>query len=719
MFGNLIERLTVQIAADVGDLKRGLNEATREVARTTQGMSQRFAEAGKGLRQFGGSMTTFVSLPLAAAGAAAIKTASDLEEMRSAFRFVFGDAAAATEAWAETTGDAIGRSTGALQGAALQFGQLFKSATPNIDQAADLSKQFAQLSVDLGSFFNVSDDDALLKLRSGLAGESEPLRAFGVFLTEASVAAKALELGLAGSAKEITEQDKILARAALIMEQTRDAQGDAARTADSFANSSKALQAELSELSGEIGALLLPIAKELVAIVKGALQAFRGLSPQVQTGILVFAGLAAVVGPLVVVIGLVVGAIAAIGAPVAIAIAAVTALIAIFVAFRTEIGAAFTVVGTTLSDFTAGALARFQAAWNALWGGLIEQFRLIGQLFGQIISGDWSGALETFALLVQNAVRTVLQIFGALAPEAVRFVADMVAGIRQWLVDRLGAIVQAVREKVEAVGKFFKDLFMAVVGGSYVPDMIDGIEAEFGRLDQVMVKPAQDAAAQVDAAFAGIDAPNLGGGLLGGPEAEDDVTRFGGRVQDAISGGLERALQDVLNGGKITDALKGLGVSLLEGILGANVGGGSREGGIGKALLGGFLSGLGKGVSNVLGGGGGGSGAGGGLLGGLFGGARAAGGPVSPGKSFLVGERGPELFSPRRAGRIIPNDALGGPPRARGGAGVVLNFAPVLNAQGADPAQVELLRREMQAMSAQIETRAIGAVREAQRRRLL
>src|SRR3546814_11380927 len=84
-----------------------------------------------------------------------------------------------------------------MQKAANTFGIFFNTAV-NPQKAADMSQIFAQLAQDLGSFYNVDTDTAIQKLRSGLSGESEPLRDFGVFLTEANVKAKALEMGLTG-----------------------------------------------------------------------------------------------------------------------------------------------------------------------------------------------------------------------------------------------------------------------------------------------------------------------------------------------------------------------------------------------------------------------------------------------------------------------------------------------------------------------------------------
>lgn len=207
------------------------------------------------------------------------------------------------------TGDALGRSTQEIQNAANTFGIFFNQAAPTRQAAADLSKQFAVLAQDLSSFYNVDPGEALQKLRSGLAGESEPLRDFGVFLTEATVKSKALELGLAKSEKAITEQNKVLARAVLIMEATTNAQGDVARTADGTANRIRAAAAAFQELQVAIGEKLIPAVRPLIEILTNLLNSFGAIPDSVQTAIVVLAGLAAGLGPLIFAVGTIKGSL--------------------------------------------------------------------------------------------------------------------------------------------------------------------------------------------------------------------------------------------------------------------------------------------------------------------------------------------------------------------------------------------------------------------------
>ena len=104
-----------------------------------------------------------------------------------------------------------------------------------------MSTGLVQLAADLASFNNLNPEEVFLKLQSGIVGEVEPMRALGVNLSAAAVNAKALQMGLVNANGELTEQAKIMARYALIMEQTGNAQGDFARTSDGLANSTRIL----------------------------------------------------------------------------------------------------------------------------------------------------------------------------------------------------------------------------------------------------------------------------------------------------------------------------------------------------------------------------------------------------------------------------------------------------------------------------------------------
>jgi len=208
----------------------------------------------------------------------AITKASDLNETMSKSEVIFGNQAAAVADWADTMDAAAGQSKKAALDAAAGFAGLFKTVGLELDQATDMSQDLTQLGSDLASFFNTDVESALAALKSGLNGESEPLRQFNVFLSDTAVKAKAAALGLKPVNGALTEGQKATARYALILEQTTDAQGDFARTSDGLANSQRIIAAEMENLTAEIGEELLPVARDLSLWVKDeGLPAFKEL----------------------------------------------------------------------------------------------------------------------------------------------------------------------------------------------------------------------------------------------------------------------------------------------------------------------------------------------------------------------------------------------------------------------------------------------------------
>ena len=122
-----------------------------------------------------------------------------------------------------------------------------------------MSTSVVELAGDLASFNNVSPQEALEALRSGLVGETEPLRRFGVNINDAALKAQALKDGLIKSTKEgLTPAQKAQAAYSLIMEQTKTAQGDFARTSDGMANKTRIASAQFKDAAASLGNDLLP-----------------------------------------------------------------------------------------------------------------------------------------------------------------------------------------------------------------------------------------------------------------------------------------------------------------------------------------------------------------------------------------------------------------------------------------------------------------------------
>jgi len=205
---------------------------------------------------------------LAAAAGPAIMAASDLAENLSKVNVVFGEGATAVEEFAKSAATALGQSQNAVLQAAGTFGTFGKAAGLSGQELATFSNDFTALASDLASFNNTTPEQAVQAIGAALRGESEPLRQYGVLLSDNALRNEALAMGLEVSTGALSAQTKILAAQSLIYKQTGDAQGDFARTSDGLANSSRVLKAQMADLQVSIGQALLPAVQAVLPVVK-------------------------------------------------------------------------------------------------------------------------------------------------------------------------------------------------------------------------------------------------------------------------------------------------------------------------------------------------------------------------------------------------------------------------------------------------------------------
>jgi hypothetical protein len=219
---------------------------------------------------------------MASFGKSAITAASDTNESMSKVKVVFGDSANQIKDFAATSATSLGLSRQAALEATGTFGNLFTAMGLGQQKSVDMSKGIVQLAADLASFNNIRPEDALEKLRAGLVGEVEPLRTVGVNLNAMDIAQRAVQMGLATTTDNISAAAKAQAAYAIILDQTKSAQGDFARTSSGMANQTRILNAEVKDLEANVGKLALPAAtfgvKELNHSIQGWGIAFDGVS---------------------------------------------------------------------------------------------------------------------------------------------------------------------------------------------------------------------------------------------------------------------------------------------------------------------------------------------------------------------------------------------------------------------------------------------------------
>lgn len=196
-----------------------------------------------------------------------IDFASDLNESVNAVNVSFGEAAAGVLDLGKNSANAFGLSKGALNQYSVQLSGFVKQIAGTGGDVAGTLDGLLGRATDFASVLNLDVSDALQVFQSSLAGETEPIRKFGIDLSAAAVETYALEKGLASSSAGMTEAVKVQARYGLLMQSTAGMAGDFANTSDELANSQRILAARWEDAQAKLGGAFLPVAEQLVGIL--------------------------------------------------------------------------------------------------------------------------------------------------------------------------------------------------------------------------------------------------------------------------------------------------------------------------------------------------------------------------------------------------------------------------------------------------------------------
>lgn len=307
----------MQIAEAFVEVRAKTDKVEEDIEKGVTSAAQKGGDAGgkamssgllTGANDAVGKLTSlFAGLRFAQSLGDAVEKASDLNEAVSLSKQVFGDAAAGIEKIGDTSATQFGISKRAFLEASSGLDNLLVNLGYTSDQAAKTSVDLVRMASDLGSAFNKDPAEALAALQSALIGETEPIRQFGVILNEATIKQKALELGLYDGKGALEANAKAQATLALITEGTSRVQGDFQRTSDGLANSERIAAAQREDAAASMGANFLPVYKAAVKLVGELATAFGALPAPIQTGIIALAGIAALSGPIRIVVDVVKG----------------------------------------------------------------------------------------------------------------------------------------------------------------------------------------------------------------------------------------------------------------------------------------------------------------------------------------------------------------------------------------------------------------------------
>ncbi|MHC1750737.1 MAG: hypothetical protein AB9856_20890 [Cellulosilyticaceae bacterium] len=186
-----------------------------------------------------------------------IETASNLQESANVVDTVFGKDNKVTK-WANEAASSFNLSALEAQKFSGVMGAVLTPTGLGMDKVQDMSIVLTQLSGDLGSLWNTQSEEAFTALRAAVSGETEPMKKFGVVMTQVNLESFAMAQGIEKSWKEMTQAEQAVLRYNYVLANTKTAQGDAAKTADGYANTSKQLSLQIENMKNSLGQKLLP-----------------------------------------------------------------------------------------------------------------------------------------------------------------------------------------------------------------------------------------------------------------------------------------------------------------------------------------------------------------------------------------------------------------------------------------------------------------------------
>jgi len=287
-------KIEVEVGAKVNRFLSDLNDAESAL--------QKF---GTNAIKIGAGLTAAVTLPIIALGNASLKAASDADETAAKFGVVFRDIQGSAEESFKILRNEYGLSATAAKQLLSDTGDLLTGFGFSQKAALDLATQVGKLGVDLASFTNFSGgaEGATQALTKALLGERDSVKALGISILEEDVKKQVAINTAKGLTFETERQAKAYATLDLALAQSKNAIGDFSRTSEGFANQQRIANGRIQELSESLGTIFLPLATKIIGVVVKIAEYLNSLSDTTKTVIVVLAGLAAAVGPVLLGIG--------------------------------------------------------------------------------------------------------------------------------------------------------------------------------------------------------------------------------------------------------------------------------------------------------------------------------------------------------------------------------------------------------------------------------
>lgn len=616
--------LSAKITGDSSGFDKAIQNAEKSASsfeKQMESISKKAKGIGDKISGIGTKLTVGVTAPLALASKSMVDAASDFDENLNKIDVAFGNSASEVKAWADTATESFGLSMNQALEATSLFGDMATSMGISQGEAASMSTSLAGLAGDLASFKNIGIDQAMTALNGVFTGETESLKQLGIVMTETNLQEFANGLGLVYD--DMTQAEKVQLRYNYVMEMSKNAIGDYARTSDGTANSMRTFQASVENLATTLGQNLLPIVTPIIQKATEMVNTFAEADPELQQLVLKIAGIAAAAGPVLIVLGklvsffgIVTGAVgsmtkaisgikniggifSAITSPVGLAVAAITALVAAFAylmttneEFRTSvmntlsvigeslmpilqtIGQLLTSIGSILVNVLAGALTQLAPI-------LVQMVTFIGSLV-QIVAPLVNMLIQSLVPVITQIITSVSNIVSAIIPplidilsavmDAIESILPPIQSVLEAAIEAISSIINAIGPIVGTVGECVSGI-MVIVSPivSFIGDIISGIMSVVNPIVNFFSEIFGSIFSTVSDIFNNIYSV-VSGVFTGIQNSWSGLTSFVGGVVDGISGAfntLVSTVKSVING-----VIKGINgaIGVINLIPGVNIG---------------------------------------------------------------------------------------------------------------------------------------------------
>lgn len=249
-----LKRLQVVLTGNTRQLQQAMSQAQQVTSQTESNIKSSMDKVGTTLKRVGTVVAAALSVKaIVSFGKSCIDLGSDLTEVQNVVDVTFGSMNQQVDKFAKGAIKQFGLSETAAKRYTSTMGSMLKSMGLTTEQAYDMSTTMTGLTGDMASFYNLDAETAFEKIRSGISGETEPLKQLGINMSVANLEAYALSQGITKSYNSMTQAEQAMLRYNYLLDATADAQGDFARTSGGWANQTRILAMQFDSIKASIG----------------------------------------------------------------------------------------------------------------------------------------------------------------------------------------------------------------------------------------------------------------------------------------------------------------------------------------------------------------------------------------------------------------------------------------------------------------------------------